>query len=104
PPAGEFRWIHASVVERSGSVKGSEPAAATIATTDDAGPIKQTSGTSAAPAPNSTAASDSGAPPLLPVSKASDASTLPPPNAPATAGKTPATTPAAQPAPAATSQ
>jgi SH3-like domain-containing protein len=104
PPAGEFRWIHASVVERSGPITGSDPAPATMTTADDANAIKQTSGTSVAPAPNSAAANDSGAPPLLPVSKPSDPSTPPASNASVAATTTSPATPATQPAPATTSQ
>lgn len=106
PPAGEFRWIHASVVERSGPIQASGPASATSPAGADANPIQQTSGTSSAPAPVSTGTSDLGPPPLLPVSKSSDSNPLPAPNAPATATTAPPATPApaAQSAPAATSQ
>jgi uncharacterized protein YgiM (DUF1202 family) len=102
PPAGEFRWIHASVVERSGPITESGSAPTPIA--GDTNVIKLTSGTAVAPAPNSAAANDSGAPPLLPVSKPSDPSTPAASNASATATTTPPAAPATQPAPATTSQ
>lgn len=101
PPAGEFRWIHASVVERSGPVQTSGSAPTTTPADEDANVIQQTSGIAAATAPNAAATSDSGVPPLLPVSKPSDPSTPPLPTASSTATTTP---PAPQTAPATTSQ
>src|SRR4051794_35862682 len=48
PPAGEFRWIHASIIERSGPIQGSGSAPAIKAADDDASTIQQTSAAGAA--------------------------------------------------------
>jgi uncharacterized protein YgiM (DUF1202 family) len=85
PPAGEFRWLQASLVERTGSIQASS-----------------SSTTTPAPADSNTIQQTSGAPPLLPFAKPSDPSTPSTPMAP-TATQAPASAPAAA-APAATSQ
>jgi hypothetical protein len=104
PPAGEFRWIHASIVERTGPIQGtgSSPAIKPIA--DDASAIQQTSGATAAPAPAATTTSESGAPPLMPVTKPSGTSNPQASNTPATASTIAPLTPATQSAPPATPQ
>ena len=88
PPAGEFRWIQASVVERIGPVEKREvspgsPATAAVATASNE--IQQTSGTAAAITPAPAATSDSGAPPLVPITKAADPSASAVPNSPSAA-------------------
>ena len=66
PPAGEFRWIQASVVERDrADTRARSPRPATDTSRRGCRTaIQQTSGTSAATAPISTATSNSDAPPL----------------------------------------
>ncbi len=89
PPAGEFRWVQASVVQRSGPIKSSDSlltSPATRADAADATNIQQTSATAEVTTPTSTTTKDSGSPPPLPTSKPSDPATaLPPPSPPPTA-------------------
>src|SRR5262249_36896264 len=92
PPAGEFRWIQSSLVERTGPIQKGEPSPLPIASdTADSNPVKLASAT--APASSTTnATTDSGAPPLLPVTNPSDSAT------PATTSARPGTTATANPA------
>jgi hypothetical protein len=77
PPAGEFRWIQASVVERTGPIQSpsATPASSTTPAAGDAKPIQQSSTTPAA-----HAAGDSGASASLPGSKPPDATAAAAPN------------------------
>jgi uncharacterized protein YgiM (DUF1202 family) len=104
PPAGEFRWIQAALVERAGPIEksGSSAIRAAVPADTDANPIQLASGTAARPASTPAEASNSGAPSLLSVPKPSDASAQATPNAPSQAAA--AATPAVQSTPAAASQ
>jgi hypothetical protein len=104
PPAGEFRWIQASIVERSGPIQGSGSEQIKPAAADDASTIQQTSGAAGAPAPGATTSNQSGAPPLMPLTKSTGASNPQSSNTSAGASTTTPPTPTAQPAPAATAR
>jgi uncharacterized protein YgiM (DUF1202 family) len=102
PPAGEFRWIQSSLVERTGPIQKGEPSPLSVAADGaDPHPVKQASATG--PVTSATnVTTDSGAPPLLPVTKPTDPATLAtaskPPTTTATANPTSTATPPAQPA------
>ncbi len=69
PPAGEFRWIQASLVEKTGAIPASSPTAATAVT-------------QAKPTASAVPTTDnSGAPPLLASTKPSDTTATPLANA-----------------------
>jgi uncharacterized protein YgiM (DUF1202 family) len=108
PPAGEFRWIQAALVERAGAIEnsGSSAIPATVQIDTDANPIQLVSGTAAGPASTPAAASNSGPPLLLPLPKPSDPNAQPAPKAPSpvAATATPSATTAVQSTPAPTSQ
>jgi hypothetical protein len=104
PPAGEFRWIQGSVVERTGPIQASGSSPATKSASDDVSTIQQVSGSASAPPPAATTTSEAAAPPLMPLTKPSGASNPQPSNTSQSASITAPLTPAAQPAPAATSQ
>jgi SH3-like domain-containing protein len=89
PPAGEFRWIQASVVERIGPVEKSGSSPAALESTPAAtalSEIQQTSATAATTTPAAAATSNSGAPPLLPMAKAADPSASAAPDSPSAVG------------------
>jgi uncharacterized protein YgiM (DUF1202 family) len=93
PPAGEFRWIQASVIQRVAPIQASPPTTSpTPQTTSpaavDSKAIQQASGTAAATAPDSTATNNSGAPPLIPIKTPSDPTTPPTSNTPVAASTT----------------
>ncbi len=72
PPAGEFRWIQASVVERIGPIQNSSAASSLAATSPQASDAKANSPAPTATTPAASASGGSGAPPLLPTAKPSD--------------------------------
>jgi hypothetical protein len=93
PPAGEFRWIQASLVERAGPIPSQSSTPASPATAPAAGDSKAVQQLSTGTA--ATTAGDAGAPPSLPAPKTSDTSGNAAPNATPSAATTPATAPAA---------
>jgi hypothetical protein len=99
PPAGEFRWVHASVVERAGPIQSPSATPASSTTTPATGDSKSIQPSSTAPAASATG--DSGAAPLLPNSKTSVAAGTATPNPTSSAASA---MPAAPAAPAATGQ
>jgi uncharacterized protein YgiM (DUF1202 family) len=103
PPAGEFRWIQAAVVEKTGPIQASTsstPSSSNQPATD-ASPIQLTSAAADASTPNANTTSDASPPPLLPAAKAS-APIAPTTSPAASASTTPS--PAAPPAQAAAAQ
>jgi hypothetical protein len=89
PPAGEFRWIQKSLVERVGPIptKSNESEASAASTSTSAPPATST--------PVAKTTNESGAPPLIPTSQPDSANTSAPSS---TAGTSPTTPPAATPA------
>ena len=94
PPAGEFRWIQAAVVQREAATKDAE----TLPTKVQDNLVQLAAGTEAVPA-GAASAGDAAPPPLLPVAK--PAHDIPAPAAPADTGPTPTATAPAPAAPAA---
>jgi hypothetical protein len=88
PPAGEFRWIQNSLVERVG------PIPATSSETEASATQTSTPSSTTSSTPAAKPTSDAGAPPLIPASQPGDANTsAPTPAAPAS----PTTPPSAAP-------
>jgi uncharacterized protein YgiM (DUF1202 family) len=100
PPAGEFRWVQSSLVERAGPIRKGEFSPIT-ADAADPHPVKQASATASVTS-TTNATIDSVPPPLLPVSKPTDpappATASAPPTTTATANPTSTSAPPAQPA------
>ncbi|HEY2839834.1 MAG TPA: SH3 domain-containing protein [Pirellulales bacterium] len=103
PPAGEFRWIQAAVVERTGPIQTSASSSSSPSEqpATETNPIQLTSANADASTPNTNSTSDASPPPLLPVAKTSAPIALSTTAAPA-APTTPS--PAAPAAPAAAAQ
>jgi uncharacterized protein YgiM (DUF1202 family) len=105
PPAGEFRWIQAAVVEKTGPIQASPSStgAPSNQPATDANPIQLTSAAADASTPATNTTSDASPPPLLPVAK--NSAPIAPTTPTTTAAATPTTPSSAAPAaPAAAAQ
>ncbi len=77
PPAGEFRWIQAAVVERAVPIKDAGTSPSTTPVSENGNLIQLASNTEVEPATPASSSGDSVPPPLLPVSKPADPATPP---------------------------